>query len=88
MYEPPWRNKRWEPYTQCCRLDEVPNLKLRKLLERYREAFDNQWWYYLNRGGFMVMRVPLWQKQKRIDMEKHRAYKFLSPGQTTLHLKK
>jgi hypothetical protein len=84
LYEPPWRNKRWELYTQCCRLDEVPNLKLRKLLKIYGTAFDDEWWYYLNRSGLMAFRVPLWQKQKRIGMEKHKPGVFLTPTQTRL----
>jgi hypothetical protein len=69
-YEPPWRNYKWALYTQTCRIDELDDWKLVQLLKLYRECFDDGWWYYLSKNGLFVRRVPLWQKQKRIDMKK------------------
>ena len=75
-YDPPWRNG-WEPYTQHARIDELPE-KLRLLLERYGECFDDNWWYYMcTRGkgkGLYVRRVPIWQTCKKMPAEKYRPF--------------
>lgn len=72
----PWHNSR-DLYTQTCRTDELPE-KLRLLLERYGEVFDDKWWYFLSsRGkfkGLFARRVPIWQTSKRMPAEKWRPY--------------
>jgi len=77
-YEEPWRNT-WGPYTQVARIDEIDNWKLKRLLLQYGECFDDDWWYYVTTKGkgkgIFVKRAPIWQTNKRIDMEKWKARK-------------
>ena len=77
-YEAPWKNSpfRGEPHLQYCTLEELryQSRKLAHLIERYGEAFDDEWWYYFNKNMTHVKRLPIWQRTKRIDCEKPRRY--------------
>ena len=81
----PWRNG-WDSYTQTVRIDDVPE-KLRRLLEKYGEAFDDDWWFFMcNRGkgkGLFARRVPIWQTSKRMPAEKYHPWP-RHRGQTAL----
>lgn len=82
-YEDAWHNS-WGPYTQCCRIEDVDK-RLQRLLQLYGQAFNDEWWFYAcNRGrgkNIIVKRVPIWQTNKRIDIEKSRV---AAPTQTEL----
>ena len=74
-YPVPWRNGYaavWEQNLQMCFPDELKdwNPKLHGLLTKYGQAFDDEWWYYLNRKGNVVKRVPVLRTQKKIFSEK------------------
>ncbi len=80
VYDSSWRNTP-DMYTQTKRVDEfsmdIPQDKaLILLLEKYNEAFDQDWYFYLctrGRGkGLFVRRVPIWQTGKKMPAEKHR----------------
>ena len=76
-YEAPWRNG-WhtELYMQICTPTELESLnrKLFSLIEKYGEAFDDEWWYYYNRKKTYIKRVPLWLSQKKIYTERPKMY--------------
>jgi len=71
-YSGPWRNRGgWGRYEQFCRPDELKSwgAKLFSLIEKYGEAFNDDWWFYYNKKRTVIVRVPIWQRQKRIDQE-------------------
>lgn len=81
VYSDTWRNTP-DIYTQTARIDELECNGLQGhflvlLLERYGEAFDQDWWYYLccrGRGkGLFVRRVPIWLTCKKMPTEKYHA---------------
>jgi hypothetical protein len=82
MYTGTWRNNP-DLYGQTARIDELdlsdPQDKaLYLLLERYGEAFDQDWWYYFctrGRGkGLFIRRVPIWQTTKKMPTEKYKPF--------------
>jgi hypothetical protein len=56
-----WRNRQRNLYTQYCYFDEIDNTKLKKLLEQFKIAFDDDYCYALKgRGRMIVCRMPSW----------------------------
>ena len=75
-YPAPWRNIRYELYHQGCFPEELKNcdVKLYRILKKYGETFDDEWWYYFNRNETFIKRCPLWLSQKRVDREVPRKF--------------
>jgi len=53
---------------------QMQDPKLWQILEKYGEAFDDYWFYWISKGGKYVRRTPLWLSQKYVPCEKPRKY--------------
>lgn len=67
-YERGWRNRSYTFYTQFCYQDEL-ELKLKGLLDKYGEAFDDIWYYFYPKkkkpdSRPTAVRRPLWQEKE------------------------
>lgn len=68
-------------YRQYAHIDEfTASKKLRKLIEKYGQFFDDTFFYYTPRGknnGKILLRVPLWMDRNfgGKQVERHRQYR-------------